>query len=444
MRITEVQFKRPGDNNDNNNNNNEHPNKRQKNGKKEGEEEEKERDINDIVSPLWNKTYEEQIKIKYEETKKVIEQKLIQRIKQESKYEIPKWILNKETRNIPFEGVKQSPVIKGYRNKISFSIGYDKEGKKPVVGFVHGRSINGNAYIADPNQCTFIVSDVILQIRNSFQEYLNNSIYLPYNKATHTGFWRLIVIKSYTTDEIMVIVQVDPSGVDKEKIQLEISKLTNHFLEFKKNSNIGIKSINLQYNSGVSDVCNEPCELIYGDQYVHEKLMGLLFQISADAFFQVNSTGTEILYNIVKDWCIESAKELKTPVVLDVCCGTGTIGLSIANHVNKVIGIEMIENAVKDARVNAINNNITNATFVCGKAEDVLQNQLRTIDANSDAIAIIDPPRAGIHPKTIKAIRNCKAIQYLIFVSCDLQGLYNTSAGLCRSESNNSMYFYFH
>lgn len=133
------------------------------------------------------------------------------------------------------------------------------------------------------------------------------------------------------------------------------------------------------------------------------------------------------MYSIIRDWCGELGENT---IALDVCCGTGTIGLTLAKRVKTVIGVEMVTQAVEDARYNATANGveyyfkiltyIRNAEFVAGKAEDVLNKTLETYmtDENTKVIAIVDPPRSGLHNKVIKAIRACKLIDRLIYVSC--------------------------
>lgn len=107
-------------------------------------------------------------------------------------------------------------------------------------------------------------------------------------------------------------------------------------------------------------------------------------------------------------------------VLLDLCCGTGTIGIALSSYVSKVIGIEMVETAVEDAKVNAQLNNIQNAEFIAGKVEDVLKSAL-SILKDQDIVAILDPPRAGVHPSVIKSIRECPLIKRIYFISCDAQ-----------------------
>jgi len=123
--------------------------------------------------------------------------------------------------------------------------------------------------------------------------------------------------------------------------------------------------------------------------------------------------------------------------VLDICCGTGTIGLTMAKSVWKVIGIEMVEDATRDAQFNAELNGVSNCEFIAGKAEDVLHTTIKNIKTTSQIIGIVDPPRSGLHPDTIRAIRSCTLLDTLIYFSCNQNALENDAAALCRSASKN-------
>lgn len=120
---------------------------------------------------------------------------------------------------------------------------------------------------------------------------------------------------------------------------------------------------------------------------------------------QVNNGAAAVLYALAGDW-VQAAGRVQ---LLDVCCGTGTIGLSLAHRVHSVVGVEMVEQAVQDAKTNAADNGITNCQFVCGKAEDVLPGMLggegSLLDAEAELVAVVDPPRAGLHPKVLKVRR---------------------------------------
>jgi len=174
-------------------------------------------------------------------------------------------------------------------------------------------------------------------------------------------------------------------------------------------------------------------ELLWGEAAIQETLLGRTFNISPQAFFQVNSGGAELLYKTVGD--IAGLTD-KTSLV-DVCCGTGTIGLCLADRVKNVVGVEMVSEAVRDAQKNAESNGVTNCTFYCGKAEDILPNILRDVD-NKKIVAIVDPPRAGLHPRALAAIRNTLAIQTLVYVACDAKNAMKNFVDLSRPASKTA------
>lgn len=174
-----------------------------------------------------------------------------------------------------------------------------------------------------------------------------------------------------------------------------------------------------------------PLEHIAGDRYIHEDLLGLTFQISPHAFFQVNSPAAEVLYTVIQDW----ARLDSESTVLDVCCGTGTIGLALAQKVKRVVGIELCQEAVEDARVNAHNNELSNVEFHCGRAEDLVPALVSKM-ASQQLIAILDPPRAGLHSKVILAIRRAENLRRLLYVSCNPRAAMGNFVDLCRAPSN--------
>lgn len=137
-----------------------------------------------------------------------------------------------------------------------------------------------------------------------------------------------------------------------------------------------------------------------------------------------------MLYSAVGEW----AQLDQDSTVLDVCCGTGTIGISLAKRVKKVIGIEMCQEAVEDAKVNAKSNGLTNIEFHCGKAEDVFPNILNAL-VSPNITAIVDPPRAGLHSKVILAIRRAAHLKRLVYVACNAKAAMNNFIDLCRAPS---------
>lgn len=142
------------------------------------------------------------------------------------------------------------------------------------------------------------------------------------------------------------------------------------------------------------------------------------------AFFQVNSACTELLYQECADWIglnPQPEEEEKKKVVLDLCCGTGTIGLCLAKQAKWIYGVEMVASAVQDAQHNAQLNQVENATYLCAKVEDAMSKVLGELKQNEEGelVGILDPPRAGLHSKVIQAIRKHSALRRLVYIACD-------------------------
>ncbi|MEE6504362.1 hypothetical protein FKM82_005158 [Ascaphus truei] len=146
---------------------------------------------------------------------------------------------------------------------------------------------------------------------------------------------------------------------------------------------------------------------------------------------QVNTLAAEVLYSAIADW----AQLNQDSTVLDVCCGTGTIGISLAKKVKKVVGIELCQEAVEDAKANAQINNLNNVEFRCGKAEDIFPALINSFTSQSP-VAIVDPPRAGLHSKVVIAIRRAEHLKRLIYVSCNPKAAMSNFIDLCRAPSN--------
>ena len=174
-------------------------------------------------------------------------------------------------------------------------------------------------------------------------------------------------------------------------------------------------------------------EWLGGERFLVEHVSGRQFAVSPASFFQTNTTGCQLLYDCIRDYATsphktgiedqQNQRNVKRRVLLDLCCGTGTIALALSPYFDHVIGIECVKEAVADARFNAstLNSNVSNVTFVEGRLEDILNSTLTSYLANSANVeftVVLDPPRAGAHPSVIKTIRGEPLITRLIYVSC--------------------------
>eukprot|EP01114_Cavostelium_apophysatum_P023276 TRINITY_DN8718_c0_g1_i2.p1 TRINITY_DN8718_c0_g1~~TRINITY_DN8718_c0_g1_i2.p1 ORF type:complete len:477 (-),score=77.95 TRINITY_DN8718_c0_g1_i2:305-1735(-) len=300
-------------------------------------------DVRDVVTPLFRIPYEEQIKLKEKETRNILTE-MSRKIRESNKS------LGEEC---PLEFVLPSPVVEGYRNKVNFTVGSDNEGKL-CIGHQLGRTQDSIATIGDPTECMNI-PEVAKKIRTILQDHMRKSPFDSFNKFTKQGFWRMVTIRTNQKGEAMVLIQARTEGTESSKVEEEKKNLVDLG---KAVQGQGIRLISLLWQewNGISNAAPSDCpfQVVLGEEHIYELLCGLSFRINPNSFFQINTLAAEVLYNTVKSW----SKLDNETTLLDVCCGTGTIGLTMAKDVEKVIGIEIIEDAIKDAKFNAELNGI--------------------------------------------------------------------------------------
>ena len=227
---------------------------------------------------------------------------------------------------------------------------------------------------------------------------------IPYNVRKHKGFLRFLVIKiGVHTNEVMV--NLVTAGYKPDIIKPLVNALRDKIPS--------IKSIVNTINTRKSNIVSGTSKLIYGREYINEKIGKYVFKISANSFFQTNPYQVKILY----DYIIKTANFKKNDIVYDLYCGTGTIGIYVANLVKKVYGIEIVEDAIEDAKFNAKENNIDNIQFYCGDLKDILDSK-EMQDIEQPTTIIVDPPRPGLHSNTIKNILTLSPNK-IIYVSCN-------------------------
>ncbi|CEI96020.1 hypothetical protein RMCBS344292_10191 [Rhizopus microsporus] len=300
----------------------------------------------------------------------------------------------------------QSPITHGYRTKCEFTIGKNIQGERKV-GFLLGQYRDGVTAVLEPYDCLH-VSDKAKEIVRAMERYVRNSEYDVYDKVAKTGVWRSIMTKTQETGDSMEKEITDELSDDQ--LEQEKEKIRAYWTQLKPE--INTTTLMLQTWNGVSNGITDKgqTEILMGDGYVYEHLLGC-----SSAFFQVNTPATELLYSKCAEWC--NISQDKKTTLLDLCCGTGTIGITMAKTVDRVIGIEMIPEAIVDARANAHMNNITNVQYYASKVEDKID--IVTNERNEQVVAVLDPPRAGVHPSVIRAVRESPQIKKVIYISCD-------------------------
>ena len=256
--------------------------------------------------------------------------------------------------------------------------------------------------ILNINKC-HINHEVFNDILKISKEVAVKEKMIPYHARKHTGFLRFLVIRiGIHTNEVMV--NLVTAGY-KPKI---IKPLVDALVDGIPN----IKSIVNTINNQKSNIASGTSKLLYGDEYINEKIGKYTFKISANSFFQTNSYQVKTLY----DYIIKTADFKKSDIVYDLYCGTGTIGIYVSSFVKKVYGIEIVKDAIKDAKFNAKKNNIKNISFYDSDIKDFFTDQNTKIDKPNTII--IDPPRPGLHPNVVKDIIKLSPSK-IIYVSCN-------------------------
>ena len=297
-----------------------------------------------------------------------------------------------------FEGVRKSPKEFAYRNKMEFSFGDQEKGGKLTLG-LHKR---GSFYDIVPVDHCQIVSDDIRQIITLTREYFSEQGCTFFHKMSHEGYLRhLLVRNAAKTGEILVCL------VTTSQENRDLSEWTNRLLSAHLDGKIA--GILHMINDGLSDVVKaDSTEILYGKDYFYEEILGLRFKISPFSFFQTNSAGAEVLYEKAREYI----GEIDGGVVYDLYSGTGTIAQVLAPVAKKVIGVEIVEEAVFAARENAKENHLSNCEFIAG---DVLKT-LDDIEEKPDFI-VLDPPREGVHPKALRKIL-AYGVDRIVYISC--------------------------
>ncbi|KAK9168852.1 hypothetical protein Syun_000992 [Stephania yunnanensis] len=501
----------------------------------------KTRSARDSVTPLAHLPYNEQL----EQKKKSLEQILKKLTRNARKacpdaVPFPEWVhKSKAIGGLPckFEGIVESPVVDGYRNKCEFSIGFSTRGMT-TVGFMLGNFREGVTAVEEPIDCPN-VSKIACKYAVIFQEFLQRSSLPVWNRLNNTGYWRQLTVREgrnphQTVDakdpegnilEVMLIIQVRSVSFDDKVTRSELQQMAEAFAHGASASSppLPLTSLVVQDHRGISNAAPADAPLYpmpipkaqsglapqgennCEEARIHDYICNLQFSISPTAFFQVNTLAAEKLYSLAGDWAGLGPDTL----LFDICCGTGTIGLTLAHRVGMVVGVEMNASAVSDAQRNAEINGIKNCRFVCAKAEDVIgsllkeylsltkneeealhvSQSIKTFDVdnqengtsstrldleNSDiesvknvsgspntmddlggpdpknctskvdngkvdgpstsfknVVAIVDPPRVGLHPIVIKVLRTHSVLRRLVYISCNPDSLVANAIELC-------------
>ena len=301
-----------------------------------------------------------------------------------------------------FEGILGSPVQWGYRNKMEFSFG-DQFKDGPLALGMHKK--NSFHDIVTVDNCKIVDRDYNIILR-CVLDYCAKKELPFYHKLRHEGYVRHLLVRRTTKTKELLVALVTTSDAEMEK-KADFMGLVEEIKALDLSAKLcGVIHI---INDGLADVVqSDETRVLYGQEYVYEELLGLKFKISVFSFFQTNSLGAEVLYSKAREYIGET----KDKLIFDLYSGTGTIAQILAPVAKKVVGVEIIEEAVEAAKVNASLNNLDNCTFIAG---DVL----KVIDELHDKpdLIVLDPPRDGINPKALQKIINF-GVDRMVYISC--------------------------
>jgi tRNA/tmRNA/rRNA uracil-C5-methylase (TrmA/RlmC/RlmD family) len=338
-----------------------------------------------------------------------------------------------------------------YRNKNEFTIGFSPSScgvghthhvREPTAGYSLGLVSTGEVRIGAITEDCISTSGISRQVATTMSDIVVRSKQTIYDKMAHVGYWRQVMCRHSDRTGTVIIVPMVSSRVQDDEGNIAPPEDAWSDERCREETWIAMQKLfeGTPYKIGLFwQVCDSLTaqsaetlvERLNGIEWLEEELMGLTFRVHPAAFFQVNTRMAEKLYQTIGELgCLQESS-----ILLDICCGTGTIGLCLASRVHRVVGIEMCEPAILDARVNASRNGVTNSIFIAGRVEDKIRELLAHVPTSRECVAILDPPRAGVHSSVIIALRAVKAINRIVYVACEPKNLHRNALALCRPKS---------
>ena len=325
---------------------------------------------------FWHMDYEEETRLKADRVKQCLN-----RIGGENLTEIP---------------ILSAPTCHGYRNKAQYPVARKKE--RAYAGFFRA----GTHEVVENARCRILPEETD-RVKDIVIDYVNQNKVTVYDEAAHKGLLRHIYVRrGAVSGQILVCLAINGRAIPRPEALIEKLKAIPGFTTL-------VLSVNTKKGNAV---LGDEFITLYGPGYIEDTLCGLTFRLSPRSFYQVNHHQAQRLY----DAAITQAGITKDDTVLDLYCGVGTITLAMAKAAGKVIGIEVIPQAVEDAKDNAKRNGIENAEFFCGDAgAAALELEAKGIKAD---VVVVDPPRKGLNADTIEALARF-APRRIVYVSCD-------------------------
>jgi 23S rRNA (uracil1939-C5)-methyltransferase len=316
------------------------------------------------------------------------------------KKEIVQNLINKNLQNkIEIENIYGMDNPYNYRNKAIYPVGLSDD--KAYFGVFKERTHE----IIENDGC-LIQSKISNEIAKDIVSFINENNIKVYDESNQIGTIRHIIIRTSKDDEEIMVTIVFNEEISKEQQSILVDTLTSKYPNIKSI----IKNIN---DKNTNVILGEKEKVLFGDSYITDTIFDNKYKISSKSFYQVNRTQVERLY----DEAIKSTELLKDDIVFDMYSGIGTIGLSLANKVKKVYGIEIVEDAVNNAKENAKLNNIDNIEFICGDTKVILDDLINKQGITPDVV-FFDPPRKGLEEESINIIREIQP-KKITYISCN-------------------------
>jgi len=308
--------------------------------------------------------------------------------------------------------VRGSDETLRYRNKAQFPVQLDRN-MNPVMGFYAS-----NTHRVVPCENCVLQPELFGDVLTVVREWIIRRGITVYDEQTHKGLLRHVYIRQgHYSHELMVCLVVNGEGPRSTPVPR-----VSFLVDALKDTIPGFRTLSINYNPSKTNVIlGDETEVVYGDGFIGDTLLGCTFRISPKSFYQVNTPQAEVLYSIAAEKAFGPADGTDKapagkPVLLDLYCGTGTIGLTMADRCSRLYGVEIVPEAVEDANRNAAANGIDNATFLCGDAADAAA-RLRADGVKADII-LVDPPRKGLSEPLIQTIADFDP-EKIVYISCD-------------------------
>lgn len=318
----------------------------------------------------------------------------------------------------PISPILGSAKIYEYRNKLEFTFANhkwltteqmaqlkadpeDETLREPALGF---HIPNCFDKVLQIDEC-HLMPNIQNEIRNAVRDYAIANNISFYNERSHEGQLRNMMIRNNHLGELMVVIVIADKNTPIDGMMTMLHKRFPHIISL-------MYCVNEKMNDTIGDL---PVQTFYGQDYIMEHMENLQFKVGPKSFYQTNTDQAYELYKVARRFAIETGKE--KPLIYDLYTGTGTIANFVAQYASKVIGIEYVEDAVADARINAQLNGLTNTEFFAGDMKDILTSDFIAQHGKPDVI-ITDPPRAGMHEDVVNVILHA-APERIVYVSCN-------------------------